>query len=244
MTDFAALAAPFPPDSVSWRVGTSNKKKRQKETGDNFAKATKGIALAYIDARDVMERLDEVCTPGGWQCKYSHANGKTVCDIGVKVDDEWVWKADGAGDSDIEAEKGALSDAFKRAAVRWGVGRYLYAVSSPWCDLDDREQITEADRRKLRGLLTGAEPAKAAPSLAEPKRAADPVTTLATRADAFVGALNATTNGPELEKAWAKGSKLCADLDLSDPEKLAVIVALYETRRDELATPTPFTKAG
>lgn len=240
MTDFAALSAPFPPDSVSWRVGTSNKKKRQKETGDNFAKATKGIALAYIDARDVMERLDDVCGPGGWQCKYSHANGKTVCDIGVKVGDEWVWKADGAGDSDIEAEKGALSDAFKRAAVRWGIGRYLYAVSSPWCDLDEREQITEADRRKLRALLTGADPAKPAQPV---ETKADPVTTLATRADAFVAALNATTNADELEKAWAKGSKLCADLDLKDPEKLAVIVALYETRRDELSTPTPFTKA-
>lgn len=151
--DFEALAAPFPPERISWRVGTSNKKKRQRETGDNYAKATKGMALAYIDARDVMGRLDEVCGPGGWQCKYSHAEGKTVCDIGVKVGDEWVWKADGAGNSDIEAEKGALSDAFKRAAVRWGIGRYLYDISSPWCELDEREQITEADRHKLEAML-------------------------------------------------------------------------------------------
>lgn len=151
--DFEALAAPFPPERISWRVGTSNKKKRQRETGDSYAKATKGMALAYIDARDVMGRLDEVCGPGGWQCKYSHAEGKTVCDIGVKVGDEWVWKADGAGNSDIEAEKGALSDAFKRAAVRWGIGRYLYDISSPWCELDEREQITEADRHKLEAML-------------------------------------------------------------------------------------------
>lgn len=153
MIDFEALAAPFPPERISWRVGTSNKARRKRETGDNYAKATKGMALAYIDARDVMGRLDEVCGPGGWQCKYSHAEGKTVCDIGVKVGDEWVWKADGAGNSDIEAEKGALSDAFKRAAVRWGIGRYLYDISSPWCDLDDREQITEADRQKLEAML-------------------------------------------------------------------------------------------
>ena len=158
MTDFAALAAPFPAEAVSWRIGTSNKKKRQKETGDNFAKATKGIALAYIDARDVMDRLDAVCGPGGWQCQYPHANGKTVCAIGIKVGDDWVWKADGAGDSDIEAEKGALSDAFKRAAVRWGIGRYLYHIASPWVDLDDREQISQADRRKLEALLTNTAP--------------------------------------------------------------------------------------
>jgi hypothetical protein len=155
-TIFEALAAPFPPEKVSWRVGTSNKKKRQRETNDNYAKATKGMALAYIDARDVMERLDDVCGPGGWQCRYPHAEGKTVCEIGISVGGEWIWKADGAGDTDIEASKGALSDAFKRAAVRWGIGRYLYGISSPWCDLDEREQIIDADRKKLEGLLKAA----------------------------------------------------------------------------------------
>lgn len=153
LTLFEGLAAAFPPEKISWRVGSSNKKKRQRETGDNYAKATKGTALAYIDARDVMERLDEVCGPGGWQNRYSHANGKTVCDLGILCEGQWIWKADGAGDSDIEADKGALSDAFKRAAVRWGVGRYLYAIPSPWVDLDEREQITKESHDKLAELL-------------------------------------------------------------------------------------------
>lgn len=86
-----------------------------------------------------MERLDEVCGPENWQCKYTHAGQKTVCDIGICTDNGWVWKADGAGDSDIEAEKGALSDAFKRAAVRWGIGRYLYDLDSPWVPCESRE---------------------------------------------------------------------------------------------------------
>jgi hypothetical protein len=69
----------------------------------------------------------------------SHANGKTVCDIGIKVmGASGIWKADGAGDTDVEAEKGALSDAFKRAAVRWGVGRYLYGLPSPWVELEKK----------------------------------------------------------------------------------------------------------
>lgn len=117
---FDRLADPFDVEAVSWRVGSTT------------ADKSKGMALAYLDARDVMDRLDIVCGPGGWQCRYSHANGKTVCDIGIKVDGEWVWKADGAGDTDYEAEKGALSDAFKRAAVRWGIGRYLYGLNTPW----------------------------------------------------------------------------------------------------------------
>lgn len=120
MVDFKKLAEPFPESAISWRA--------QSVTKDG----TKALALAYIDARDVMNRLDDVCGVEGWQCTYPHANGKTICSIGIKCGDEWVWKADGAGDTDVEAEKGAISDAFKRAAVKWGIGRYLYDLGSPW----------------------------------------------------------------------------------------------------------------
>lgn len=125
MIDFKALAAPFPPEEVSWRLGSVSKAKMR------------GMALAYLDARNVMERLDAVCTPEGWQDTYPHAGQKTVCSIGIKCGDEWIWKSDGAGDSDIEAEKGALSDAFKRAGVRWGIGRYLYTLDSPWVEIEE-----------------------------------------------------------------------------------------------------------
>lgn len=120
MVDFNKLAEAFPESAISWRA--------QSVTKDG----TKALALAYIDARDVMNRLDAVCGVAGWQCEYPHANGKTICSIGIKCGDEWVWKADGAGDTDVEAEKGAISDAFKRAAVKWGIGRYLYDLGSPW----------------------------------------------------------------------------------------------------------------
>lgn len=143
--DLNKLKAPFPQNRISWRAQTVSKD------------GTKALALAYIDARDVMERLDEVCGSAGWQCKYSHADKKTICEIGILIEappgssfttmcgpdvvykHQWVWKADGAGDSDIEAEKGALSDAFKRAAVRWGIGRYLYDLETPWVPCESRD---------------------------------------------------------------------------------------------------------
>jgi len=151
------LAAPFPVDAVSWRVGNTNKRKIQRDTGDNNAKATKGQALAYIDARDVMARLDEVCGVGGWQSRYSDAgNGKTCCEIGLEVNNAWIWKSNGAGDSQIEADKGAFSDAFKRAAVLWGVGRYLYDLSSPWVELDDYQRITKDGYADLKKILVAA----------------------------------------------------------------------------------------
>jgi hypothetical protein len=160
MADFDKLSEPFPPSLVSWRVGSMNKDKN------------KGMALAYIDARDVMRRLDDVCGPAGWQARYPHANGKTICEIGIKVDGEWVWKANGAGDTDIEAEKGAISDAFKRAAVMWGVGRYLYDLPSPWVAVNQFKQIEDAEYRKLEALLVKNAPAAKPVAAPEPSNAA------------------------------------------------------------------------
>jgi hypothetical protein len=117
------LSALFPVDSISWRLGATNHDK------------TKGIALAYIDARDVMKRLDSVAGPGNWQNVYQ---GLGLCGIGVRLDgtDEWVWKWNGAGATDVEAEKGQASDAFKRAAVLWGVAQYLYDLPNVWSKIE------------------------------------------------------------------------------------------------------------
>lgn len=118
---FDELCRPFASEEIDWRVGST--------TGDK----TKGMALAYMDARAVMDRLDGVCGPGGWQCNYAVTGPVAVCNIGVRMPSgDWIWKADGAGATDVEGEKGMLSDALKRAAVRWGVGRYLYEMKSPW----------------------------------------------------------------------------------------------------------------
>jgi hypothetical protein len=150
------LKAPFPPDIVSWRVGATK------------ADKTKGMALAYIDARDVAERLDNVLGPENWQCDYPHAGSKTVCRIGVRIGDDWVWKADGAGDTDHEAEKGALSDAFKRAAVRFGVGRYLYDVKNSWVEIEkygNSYKIADGEFARLRKMLPSPNNVVSLPSI-------------------------------------------------------------------------------
>ena len=139
----AALAAPFPGTAVSWRVGSTTKDK------------SKGMALAYIDARDVMTRLDDVCGPAGWQCRYPHTGKHVVCEIGIKIGDEWIWKANGAGDTDVEAVKGGMSDALKRAAVMWGIGRYLYDMKAPWVALEQKGRsyiIKPSENAKLARL--------------------------------------------------------------------------------------------
>lgn len=154
MSQFDQLAAPFPPTSISWRVGSTNREK------------TKGMALAYIDARDVMERLDTVVGPGGWQDRYEIHGARTICTLSLRIGDEWVAKSDGAGDTDVEAEKGALSDAFKRAAVKWGVGRYLYALDAPWVEIEafgKSFRIAKHEYARLARVLPGVPVAKHEP---------------------------------------------------------------------------------
>lgn len=125
-----AFEMPFPPERLHWRVGARTKDKK------------KGIPLAYLDARDVMRRLDDVCG-FNWQNRYSLAdNGLLICDIGIKIGEDWLWRSNGAGDTQVEAEKGKASDAFKRAAVMWGIGRYLYSLPNVWVPLDEYGKFT------------------------------------------------------------------------------------------------------
>ena len=87
--------------------------------------------VAYIDARDVQDLLDEVVGAELWQCRYEEHKGNLFCSIGicnVDLDAQWVWKSDCGTESNVEKQKGEASDAFKRAAVMWGVGRFLYAL--------------------------------------------------------------------------------------------------------------------
>lgn len=221
MTDFreieTALKAPFPGDQISWRVGSTT------------ADKSKGMALGYIDARDIMDRLDKVVGPENWQCRYSASDKKTVCEIDIWVEGRgWVTKADGAGDSDVEAEKGALSDAIKRAASRWGVGRYLYDLETPWVAIEQRGRssvIPEAERAKLAkihdrqfGVAASATPRKPPPAAPDVFSGA----VLAARA-----AIDLCADEPALNK-W--GSDNAAMIKSMDPPEAAMVREHYGKR--------------
>ena len=118
---FARLAAPFHPDDIEWRAGATNSDKN------------KALALAYITSRAVMERLDEVMRPENWKDEYAPGpDGGVICGLSLRIHDEWITKWDGAENTEFEAIKGGLSDAFKRAGYKWGIGRYLYRLESHW----------------------------------------------------------------------------------------------------------------
>lgn len=84
--------------------------------------------IAYVDARDVAEHLDNIVGIDKWCDKYEEIKGRIYCSIGVKCGDEWIFKSDVGTESNTEKEKGESSDAFKRAAVKWGINRDAYRV--------------------------------------------------------------------------------------------------------------------
>ena len=104
-----ALKRPFKLSQLKWRKGQGN-------SGD----------LVYITARDVMDRLDQVFGIEGWATDFNYIGGRMICRLTCQVNGKVITKSDGADDSNIEGAKGGLSDSLKRAAVQWGIGRYLY----------------------------------------------------------------------------------------------------------------------
>jgi hypothetical protein len=126
--DFAALAAPFHPDDLEWRVQTSGER-----NGRPWA-----LVLTYITNRAIQDRLDAVVGPENWRNTFAPGpTGGVMCGISVRIGDEWVTKWDGAENTDVEAVKGGLSAAMKRAAVQWGIGRYLYRLDESFAQVSE-----------------------------------------------------------------------------------------------------------
>lgn len=115
----------------------------------------KAACVAYVDARDVMDLLDEVVGPGAWSDSYIPLDPscKSVqCTISLKIDNEWVSKQDVGTASDMDPEKGAYSDAFKRSAVKWGVGRFLYDLDIEWVQLNADGKPVDANGARIYNL--------------------------------------------------------------------------------------------
>ena len=85
------------------------------------------MLLPYVTNRAIMNRLDQVVGPENWKNEFRPGpTGGTMCGLSIRINNEWVTKWDGAQETAVEPIKGGFSDAMKRAAVQWGIGRYLY----------------------------------------------------------------------------------------------------------------------
>jgi hypothetical protein len=124
------LAVPFPVEAIRF--------KPQAVSG------ARALPVPYISARHVMDRLDEVVGPSAWQDEFFVlASGDVTCRLSVRLGAEWVTKQDVGSQSeqpdDGDKMKAGFSDALKRSAVKFGIGRYLYTGRPlPWADFDPK----------------------------------------------------------------------------------------------------------
>lgn len=125
------LGAPFDADEVKFKPAVVS--------------GGRALALPYVDARVIQDRLDEVLGIINWQDEYECLpDGSVVCRLRVRIRDEWITKTDVGGPSEQPDEgdrrKAAFSDSLKRAAVKFGIGRYLYRLEQQWCDYDSAKK--------------------------------------------------------------------------------------------------------
>ena len=129
-----ALAEPFDPTEIHFKPAVVS--------------GNRALAIAYVDARVIQDRLDTVLGVEGWQDGYECLpDGSVVCRLRLRFGNEWITKVDVGSPSEQpdggDRLKAAFSDALKRVAVKYGIGRYLYRLPSQWLDYDPkRKQFT------------------------------------------------------------------------------------------------------
>jgi len=132
------LAEPFPPEDVEWRVSRSGI-----SHGNTYCHA-----LAYITARAIQQRLDDVCGAENWKNEpltvIEVRPGKVAMQVGISIraEGEWVTKWDVSEPTNIEPAKGGFSGAMKRAGAQWGIGRYLYHLPETRVETSDKSSGT------------------------------------------------------------------------------------------------------
>lgn len=136
------LTKPFPAKDIEWRIQQSGMKNNRPWA----------LVLAYVTNRAIMERLDAVCGPENWKNEFKEGPaGGVLCGISICINSagtkgEWITKWDGAENTQVEEIKGGLSGAMKRAAVQWGIGRYLYNLTAGWATFcEDGEHKSKVD---------------------------------------------------------------------------------------------------
>ena len=129
---WSALAAPLPPGVISWR-----------QDGRPISRDGRYLArfVAYIEANTVRERLDAV-VPGEWDLTLELLPPVTgldedanqgACSFKARLQILGVIREDVGTGKDY---KQAATDAFKRAAVRFGIAHELYAYEQNWVQMD------------------------------------------------------------------------------------------------------------
>lgn len=140
----AALEVPFDPSQIEWRVMNTSKN----------GQPIRGQVVPYADQRAYTDRLNALFTPAGWTRKYTiHTSANFERNQDKKIVAKVLVSCEltifGLGSHSATGEEfaddpnaltAAEAQAFKRASVCFGLGRYLYYFTGTWVDLNDHKR--------------------------------------------------------------------------------------------------------
>jgi hypothetical protein len=131
----AELSAPFTTIGLDGKIYPAHKW---------FQKTKQGGCVPYIDARQVMQRLNDVLGIEGWSNQLIETTSAgLICELSIIVNGQQITKSNVGTKSAFEAEKGQASDAIKRAAVAFGIGAYIYEISPVTIKMAGGKLVTE-----------------------------------------------------------------------------------------------------
>ena len=117
------LAAPFETLGADGKMYPAHKWRVQSLKGEGVT------CIPYIDARQVVSRLNDALGIEGWSNNLIEMSGKgLICEIIIVIEGNKISKSNVGTETNVEKEKGQASDALKRAAANFGVGAYLYEM--------------------------------------------------------------------------------------------------------------------
>lgn len=206
-----------------------------------MVKNNRALAVPYIDARDVAQRLDDVVGIENWSDDYVPlGDGQVMCKLSVCIGGKWVTKCDVGGESEQpdkgDREKAAFSDALKRAAVKFGIGRYLYSMPSQWCDYDQvKKQFSQTPSVPAKFLPAGEKPAPQQ----KPQPAPAPKVEQQPERDEFLYLLEGVKTAgsqPSLAAAWEEVN-VAARANRLTPDQRKELEQAKDDRKAALARP-------
>ena len=106
------------------------------------------VLLLYKDARCDMRILDETIGAENWQREHYECKGNLFCRVGIKCNNDWIWKSDCGTESYTEKQKGEASDSFKRACFNWGIGRELYTAPFIFVSFEKGDAVKKVKNNK------------------------------------------------------------------------------------------------
>jgi hypothetical protein len=210
--DVKSLCAKFDEKTLGVKVQSFNREK------------TRAMLVCYVQHTDVAARLDSV--DPAWGCKITDekVTGDLVV-VRMQISLKGIVR-EGVGEGGDS--KSAASDALKRAAMLFGIGRYLYDVDRVWIPYDDSR-----DRFKV---FTYADYSAALRPGQNPPAANNPPTS-GTPPKSSPGAAASTPPAPQMSRmeVGTAITKMKMELKLSDGDMADWIHERYRKTMSKLS---------